>query len=696
MSKNNYLAYLDGLRALAICSVLLFHQNTSWLPSGFLGVEVFFVISGYIISKLLLDEWAKHQRIDVKTFLLKRMRRLIPTLLTFVLSICLVVTFFYPEEIQQLLDDTGYGLGFIYNWHSIYSEHNYFEMIGRPRLLEHLWSLAIEFQFYLLWGVLFAYLVQLKTWLRNTLLVLAIALSVFLLIHFYDAEFVMRAYFGTDTRASALLIGCLTAFILQPIQLTLSSNTSRLLNLLGITALIAIVLLSYFITEQKVIFHGGFFCAALLTACIISCATLLGQQQYRSVLLSSLGCKVLSWIGIRSYGLYVWHWGVFSLTLSGVDIFIESDVLLFLFRLSLTFVCSELSYRFIETPIRLGYIERLLKYFILNTVEHRKQLIQRSVLVSCAVLVSGVKVMVVAQQQLEQLATKNLSNNEMFQDITLVNNQVVNPVETPDNQALDNTNLTIEPESAIYKASDSCQEKKQLYFNYESAHHYIQRVYTLDTKQDYTPLFFLGDSVMVGASRQLMDYFPCMAIDAQIGRQFTKGLDILLDRQQKGILGDTIIVHLGNNSPFESKQLNKLVSNFPDKTFVFINLKLPHHYANANNQLLTELEKVNSHIKVIDWQKNSYNHQNYFAKDGIHLTPQGVRAYVQLINGFLSGYAHQPVKKVKQASTYLCELEQHYEYQRINHYMKSIMFDLTLAPTPKSIRQNAFTLDQNV
>src|SRR5918999_1889716 len=224
---------LDGLRAFAVIAVLLYHADLAWIPGGFLGVEVFFVISGYLITALLLAEWRQRGRIDLKAFWLRRARRLLPALyLTIVVTLAFAVVFL-PGEVAGLRSDAIAAFGYVTNWYLVLGHESYFEAIGRPSLLKHLWSLAVEEQFYLLWPPVLAVglSVGAKRWRQRRVLLVALAgasVSVLLMATLYRPEVdPSRLYFGTDTRATGLLMGAALAFVWTPWSVR-ASGGSRL------------------------------------------------------------------------------------------------------------------------------------------------------------------------------------------------------------------------------------------------------------------------------------------------------------------------------------------------------------------------------------------------------------------------------------------------------------------------------------
>jgi peptidoglycan/LPS O-acetylase OafA/YrhL len=231
-----YLPGLDGMRALAVIAVLLYHAGLPWIPGGFLGVEVFFVLSGYLITSLLLAEWRAKGSVELKLFWLRRARRLLPALYLLVVVTLSYAVLFLPEEVAGLRSDALAAFGYATNWYLIFGHESYFEAVGRPSLLNHLWSLAVEEQFYLVWPVLFWVGISFGAarWRHRRVFVGALggaALSVLLLAILYvPGADPSRLYYGTDTRAAGLLIGAALALVWTPGATRRSYPTGRRLQ----------------------------------------------------------------------------------------------------------------------------------------------------------------------------------------------------------------------------------------------------------------------------------------------------------------------------------------------------------------------------------------------------------------------------------------------------------------------------------
>ena len=357
-----YLPGLDGVRALAVIGVLLYHADLTWIRGGFLGVDVFFVLSGFLITSLILEEYDRTDGIDFRRFYLGRARRLLPALVLLLAVVAVASAFFYRDAAAQVRSDTIASIFYVNNWWYIFNDQSYFEFMGRPPLLKHLWSLAVEEQFYLIWPLI-AFLVMRKAGRRGVrLTALALAmLSTFWLIWLSSTngypEYAdpSRAYFGTDSHAMGLLIGAALATFWRPGRLPakLPRGGLAILAGTGIAALLGVVWFFLFVGEfTPWMYRGGFLVLALLVALLIAMASHPG-----SPLGGWMGTQPWRYVGQRSYGLYLWHWPIFMLTRPNLDMPLDGLPLL-AFRLALTFGIAELSFRFLEMPIRRGAIDR--------------------------------------------------------------------------------------------------------------------------------------------------------------------------------------------------------------------------------------------------------------------------------------------------------------------------------------------------
>lgn len=353
-----YLPGLDGVRALAVIAVLLYHADLP-ISGGFLGVESFFVLSGFLITALLLAEWNQHNWIDLRAFWLRRARRLLPALFVMLLGTLLIVALMLRGERIELGADMLAALGYVMNWRLIASGQSYFDPLVRPSLLQHLWSLAVEEQFYLLWPLIFVAGMRVLHRKGFLALILAAAIGSTMLMawRYQPGGDPSRIYYGTDTRASGVLIGAALALVWKPTSATTerSRRMTWLLDGAGICALAALIACFIWVSERhSLLYRGGFTLIDVLTALVIAALT----HPNARIMPRLLGWSPLRWIGLRSYGLYLWHWPIFMVTRPFVDLPLDTLPVLGL-RLAIVGILVELSYRYIEMPARQGAAERI-------------------------------------------------------------------------------------------------------------------------------------------------------------------------------------------------------------------------------------------------------------------------------------------------------------------------------------------------
>ena len=348
---------LDGLRAIAVASVFLYHSRIDWLPGGFLGVDLFFVLSGYLITSLLLVEWEARNQIDLRRFWMRRARRLLPALVVVVLGSLILASIFARQDLARTRSDVVSSLLYYANWHQIIANHSYFNLMGNPSLLQHTWSLGVEEQFYIVWPLLLVPGLVLVGRKRLPMIVIAgIAASAALMwILYTNPSNPSRVYYGTDTRAFLLLMGILLALVWPRIE-GLGRRALPVLELLGIAALVGSVLLFLQMHDfNPTLYQGGdlaaAFCFTVLIAAVAHPRLGIGQ---------ALGVAPLRWIGERSYGIYLWHWPIILLV-AGVNARPSPGVVVG--EAAIVVAAAALSYRYVEQPIRTRSLQRWLSQY---------------------------------------------------------------------------------------------------------------------------------------------------------------------------------------------------------------------------------------------------------------------------------------------------------------------------------------------
>ena len=612
----SYLPGLDGLRALAVTAVLLYHAGMSWLPGGFLGVEVFFVISGYLITSVLLAERLEAGRIGLRRFWYRRARRLLPAVFVLLLGTLAVAVLFYPGEVAGLRIDALAALGYSTNWYFILDHQSYFEFAGRPSLVQHLWSLAIEEQFYLVWPVVLALLLgRVGRFGMFWLAVAGAVASTVLMAVLWSAESdPSRVYYGTDTRAAGLLIGAALAFVWTPWRRQRTDNRGYAITLdaLGLVALGALL---YFHLEldqyQALLYRGGFALVSLSTALLI--AVVVHPQAHLGRV---FGVWPLRWLGTRSYAVYLWHWPVFMLTRPDVDVQMDGAALLAL-RLGITFALAELSFRFVESPVRWGALGRAWRSYrdgrgLGRWLGGARWGVPMGAAASAAAVLAVFAIVAQPPAPPPYLSVEAV--------------HIVSPVE--DAAAAAPVSATAEP------ASTPAPEGPPVLSHVPPPGGEGQGVAPVGQAAPrpapvYAPVSgisvsLIGDSVMVGAGPELARAIPGAEVDAAVGRQVSAAVGILEQRSVAGALGDAVVLHVGNNGTFTTGQFESIMGMLADRRLViFVNMKVPRSWEGENNGVIGGGVARYGNAALVDWYGASAGLPELFYHDGIHLRPAG-------------------------------------------------------------------------
>ncbi len=622
-----YLPGLDGLRALAVVAVLLYHAGARWLPGGFLGVEVFFVISGYLITSLLLAEWQARGGVDLKAFWLRRARRLLPAAFLLILSTLAFAVLFLPAEVAGLRGDALASFAYLTNWYLVLDQQSYFEAVGRPSPLRHLWSLAVEEQFYLLWPLAFA--VGTLRWGRRRLLlgVLAgaAASTAWMVVLYRPDVDPSRLYYGTDTRAAGLLLGVALAYVWAPARRSPALPPTRLApDLVGLPALGGLGLLFLHLGEcQPFLYQGGFLAVALATAVVIAVVV-----HPRSRLVPRLlGWRPLRWLGLRSYSIYLWHWPVFVFTRPQIDVPLDGPALL-AFRLGLTLTLAQLSYRYVETPIRCGALGRSLAV-------RRGRLGVRWAATALTVGLCSVLIGVSVADAQPPAPPSYLA----VESVDTVGTVATPPRPTATASPTATTTATASPRAATptptglpARSTPGVPPPSAAPPTATPAPATPTATHPQRRPAITGRVIAIGDSVLIGAAEEIQKALGQVGIDAAQGRQVQAIIETLRARRAAGQLGEVVVVQAGNNGTLSAKQFDEMMALLADvRLVVFVNVKVPRPWEAPNNKVLAEGVQRYPNAVLADWHAASAGHPELFWDDGIHLRPEGAKAYAVLV-----------------------------------------------------------------
>ena len=570
-----YIPAIDGLRAVAVIAVMLYHLGVSWIPGGFLGVDLFFVISGYVITRLLLDSIQRSGGLDLRAFYKSRLRRLLPPLAFMIVTTTLFIGVWAPDTIKRLLTDTPFALTGIMNWWLVFEQQDYFESIGRPPLLQHTWSLAVEAQFYLIWPlILLLVLRQLgRRVIPAAALTIAIGSGIALLlvslrIDSSSSQSVSHVYFGTDTHSIGLFLGAALAvnWIPQNLKMDIAKRAQDVIDAIGVFGFLGILTCFLFIDESNPTLYK----IAFPLAGIFGCAIIMSIVHPASRFAPLLQGKAILWIGERSYAIYLWHWIVFQVTRPSVDL-AGASWALYALRVLIVFALADISLRWVELPFRNGYIEswfRGMKYRTKKVRVRQKTTLALSIIsVLLATSLVSANAIAVSDRNLAKLKLEIASGAE-------VQTQISNPADG---------------------------------------------------------LWVVGDSVILGIRHELSGRRDVGLINAHVGRQAPELIEVL-NKDKSRMTGAPIIVNMGNNNRLAETEVVSIFEAIKDQPqIIVVNTAVPRGWKDENNSLIAQVAASYQNVKIVDWNKISEGHPEYFAPDGVHLVPTGIAVYVDAI-----------------------------------------------------------------
>ena len=572
-----YIPAIDGLRAVAVIAVMLYHLGFTWIPGGFLGVDLFFVISGYVITRLLLDSIQRSGGLDLRAFYIARIRRLLPPLVFMIITTTVVVGLWAPDTMRRFLGDTPFALFGGMNWWLVFRQTDYFEAIGRPPLLQHTWSLGVEAQFYLVWPLIL--LLVLRYFGKNKIPGAALLIAAFsgiallvlsLQIDAASGSKVSHVYFGTDTHSIGLFLGAALAvrWIPQNLQETVTRKAQDFIDGIGIFGFLGIIAAFLFIDETDPTLYKLAFPLAGIFGCAIITSIVHPASRFAPILSS----KPFVWIGERSYAIYLWHWVVFQVTRPDYDLE-GSEWALTALRILIVFALADISLRLVELPIRTGLIDYWFKGMKYRT--KRVQLRQRA----------GVLLIV----------------------------------------------LAIFGSAASVASNAIVQGDKQLAELKEQLEAPLNPVATNSTEPG---LWVTGDSVILGIRFELDALQDIGLINARVGRQAPELLEVITnDKMNMG--NSPIVFNLGNNNKLTEEQVAAIFEEIKGQPrIVVVNTAVPRPWRDDNNALIAKYASIYG-AYLVDWASISNGRGEYFGSDGVHLAPAGVRAYVEAITSQL-------------------------------------------------------------
>ena len=569
-----HISSIDGLRAIAVTAVVLYHLGISWIPGGFLGVDLFFVISGYVITRLILDSINQSSALDLRAFYAARLRRIYPGFLFMVICTIIFIGVWAPEAIKRFLSDLPYALTGSINWLLVARHQDYFETVGRPPLLQHTWSLAVELQFYLIWPIIL--LTVLKYFGKKNIARIALIIAmvsgttlffVSLQLDQANAQQISHIYFGTDTHSLGLFLGSALAvsWIPQNLSADIEKRAQDVIDGIGVVGLLGLISTFLFIEES----NASLYRIAFPLAGIFGCLVIISLVHPASRFAPIISTAPFRWVGQRSYGIYIWHWVIFQVTRPSVDLSGQTWAL-YLARVLLVLALADISLRWVEIPFRQGLVQdwfRGMKYR-----SAKVQLRQKISVISSIIIVLAI--------------TSSISV------------QAINKSDEVANQIL----------------QQNTQEQQ-----------------TQDDLGSTTGLWVTGDSVILGIRSKLEAKEHISLINARVGRQAPELLAVMRV-DQSSVPSSPVVFNLGNNNALTEAtvvEIFEIVKNQPQ--VIVVNTAVPRAWKDSNNEIISRVASRYSNVKVVDWDRISKGRPELFAPDGVHLSPSGSDVYVDLV-----------------------------------------------------------------
>lgn len=594
---GGYIRGLDGLRALAVGAVIIYHVAPGFMQGGFLGVDVFFVVSGFLITTLLLRELRKTNRLDLKKFWVRRARRLIPALVVLVITVVPIAALIHRDLLVGIGRQVAGALTFSSNWLEIAHGSSYFDNTS-PLLFKNFWSLAVEEQFYLFWPLLFILVMALaRHWKARVGIALGLAvLSAVLMGVLAGGDDFTRVYYGTDTHLFGLALGVALAFSWSPANGTWLASTpwQRYSWLAGPLALLGLLALMFFLSDQSLLaYRGGILLASILTAIVI--ASMLSPA---SVLANVGENRVLSWIGTRSYGLYLWHWPVLVMVRTLFPTAINSAMwwMQSVLAVVVTGVICEASHRYVETPVRQRGFRDIASDAI--DVVRRRVLPQTAVASVVALLVLGTTV-AVATAPAKSSVQLDIEKNEAA--------------------------LESEP------AAEASNERGDIPPGPEEFDP------SMPSGEEVTAI---GDSIIVTSKDGLDAALPGINYLAKSNRQWYEAPDLVYEGLKAGEIRRAVILDFGTNAGVTDEAVVREVIDMlgENRMIILVNLYSPSTFIESSNELLASIAADYPNVRIADWHRVASADPSLLQSDVTHPNIDGMHAFASTVMGTMASF----------------------------------------------------------
>ena len=637
---------LEGLRALAIIGVVLFHTRPSLLRGGFLGVTLFFVLTGFLITRSIMREQYRTGAFSLKRYAVKRFKRLVPATLACIGLTALLMLATSPSLLPKTQTDALPATFFVSNWSYIFRKVPYFAAAGLPSPLTHLWFLGVTMQFYLIWPLLYR-LMQSKLSRKQTelgLCALILVSTIEMAVLLDPSGDTSRVYYGTDTRAAELLVGALLALALPRVRRAIGTigkdRTAKVSReqivkheTVAAGACLTILLLGFVVADggNTLLYRGGYLIVAIICAVLIACLHGPKNPVYRL-----LSAKPLVYLGSRSFSIYLVHYPLL-LAMNPATRMKDPSALEWIVQLAVILAVAEIFHRLVERPSDTPLADSRLAAALPDTVTTKIPTVQGKPLTGrmvgkglvglCALLALVLAIAPVDWQGIADARAVQL-RPEIAEKAKPAKKH-----KAKKKKADASKGKAKEPESTVVKASKPRAESVPKNLPWKK--------WTYDTAAGTCDanVIMIGDSVTEGAADTLRAVLPNSYIDGKVSRQLYVGQDVLAQDLATGYDASAVIWALGTNGAVRDESyVQALIDAAGKRPVYFVTIRCPYPQQDNNNQLFRDVASKNNNVGIIDWLGASDGHPEYLYDDGIHLTPSGRDAYAALIRAALCGH----------------------------------------------------------
>lgn len=602
MRSKQYVTGIDGVRTLAVLGVIIYHLLPTTLPGGYLGVPLFLLISGYFVTLQLVRQMDQTGGIQLTKFYLKRLRRLYPVLIVMLTVTTAYITLFARDLLHNIKSTIATNLLWVYNWWEIGHGQSYFDRFNGESPFTHLWTLGVEAQFYFLWPLILFMLfliLRKRSKIKWTVFILAVASAVEMALLF-DPQNINRVYYGTDTRAFSLLLGSWLALCwpIDHLNANLTAHAARILDGVGIGALL-IMLLGFFTLpgQSSWTYRGGMFFYSLIGMILIATVVHPGSHMNRW-----LTNPFFTWIGQRSYGIYVYQLPVMVFYERVIEIG-RHPVINALVECLLILAISELSYRLVEQPLahyQWRHLPASIRHWIdFKMRDWRQWLKVGPVVIICFIALCG---LMLPSKPAKKSAVQ--TRIEKSRQTTAAKNKQIAEGKT----------------AKVNVDSKSLQKKYGLTSNQLKAASELK-------------VTAIGDSVMADASQDIQEIMPHAYVDAEVGRQGSATPAVIKDLKAKGQLQKNVILNLGTNGAMDSQTINDILTAIGKGHQIYwITPHVPtRDWEQTVCDQIKQAAKQNANVHVINWNQAANGHAEWFAQDKVHMNEQGNAYFTRLI-----------------------------------------------------------------